>query len=152
MSSSKKPWTTETRSILDELRRLIRLSDFSQRQVEMQAGFSKGYLSQLLGQNLDLKVHHVLSILNVLDIEPSEFFTRIFKKGATSGKPASLSHFAHQSDGLSEDLERWLGRIYRDKTQAIEQIRQRLDRCEDAVSQLEERGIVRFEKTRNQQD
>lgn len=152
MSPSKQLWTVEVQPLLEEIRRLVRFSDLSQRQVEKRAGFSKGYLSQLLGQNLDLKVRHVLAILNALELEPGEFFARVFRKPASGGIPPSLAGFGEQSEPLTEEMDRWVGRIYRDKSETLDQLRRRLDRCEAAVSQLEERGLVLFDVAESSED
>ena len=150
MNPSKERWTTETKPLLKEIRRLVRLSDLSQRQVEKQAGFSKGYLSQLLGQNLDLKVWHVFAILNVLDVEPRAFYARVFP--GRTGKPASLVDFQASSEPVPDDLDRLLGRLYRDKADSIEHLRLRMERVEDALGQLESRGLLHFDRGREPED
>ena len=67
----------DIKPILEELRLMIRRSELSQRQVEEAAGFSRGYLSQLLAQNLDLKVWHLLAILDIFGEAPGDFFRRV---------------------------------------------------------------------------
>ena len=152
MSPTKQLWTVEVQPLLGEIRRLVRLSDLSQRQVEKLAGFSKGYLSQLLGQNLDLKVRHVLAILNALDEDPGEFFSRVYRRPAAGGVPPALADFGSRSEPLTEDMDRWVGRIYREKSEILEQLRRRLDRCEAAVDQLERRGLVLFDVAETSED
>ena len=66
------------RPIVKELREMIERSDLSQRRVEKKAGFSKGYLSRLLAQNFDLKVWHLLAVLDSVDSHPGEFFQRLY--------------------------------------------------------------------------
>jgi len=129
----------EIRLVLQELRRMIKRSEFSQRQVEELAGFSKGYLSQLLARNLDLKVWHVLAILDVFQIGPSEFFERLYP-GA--GRAAALESFADRSEPLADDLDKALSNLYRIGVDSIADLRERLERCERAVAELESKGLV----------
>ena len=142
----KDQWKAETRPLLDEIRRLVRFSDISQRDVEKGAGFSKGYLSQLLGQNLDLKMWHILAILKVLDVDSGHYFQRVFgPPPETSSKPRSLEKFERLSQPISEDLDRQLGELYRDRADTLDSLRHRLGKCEDALSQLADQGLLRFE-------
>ena len=154
MSPSKESWSEQVKPLLDEIRRLVRLSDLSQRQVEKMAGFSKGYLSQLLGRNLDLKLWHVLAVLSALDVEPGDFFARAFprRRSSATSKPGSLIEFAERSEPISDDMDRWVGRLYRDKTEALEHLHQRLERCEDALGRLQERGLVVFDRADRGED
>lgn len=116
-----------TRPLLEELRRMIKRSEYSQRRIEELAGFSKGYLSQLLAQNLDIKVWHVLAILEVFDMPPGDLFARVYPEDGDA--PSS----AHDDP---------LARLLRGGVQSLQHLRQRLELCEDAVSQLEGHGLV----------
>lgn len=129
----------EIRLVLHELRRMIKRSEFSQRQVEELAGFSKGYLSQLLARNLDLKVWHVLAILDVFKIGPSEFFERLYP-GA--GRAAALESFSERSEPLVDDLDKALSTLYRVGVESLSQLRERLEACERAVAELESKGLL----------
>lgn len=148
-STTEKDWKAETRPVLDEIRRLIRYSDLSQREVEKSAGFSKGYLSQLLGQNLDLKIRHVLAILEVLEVPPSQFFQRVYGRYPDDSRPASLDVFQTGSAPLDQDLRRQLETLYRERTDVLEILERRLDRCESSVDQLKhqlaDRGVIPME-------
>lgn len=129
----------EIRLVLHELRRMIKRSEYSQRQVEELAGFSKGYLSQLLARNLDLKVWHVLAILDVFQVGPSEFFERLYP-GA--GRAAALESFSERSEPLVDDLDKALSTLYRVGVESLGQLRERLEACERAVAELEEKGLL----------
>lgn len=134
----------EIRLVLHELRRMIKRSEYSQRQVEELAGFSKGYLSQLLARNLDLKVWHVLAILDVFQVGPSEFFERLYP-GA--GRAAALESFSERSEPLVDDLDKALSTLYRVGVESLGQLRERLEACERAVAVLEEKGLLSAGKT-----
>ncbi len=130
----------EIRLVLQELRRMIKRSEFSQRQVEETAGFSKGYLSQLLARNLDLKVWHVLAILEVFGLSPSEFFERLYPG---SSRAAALESFTERSEPLVDDLDKALSTLYRVGVESLGQMRERLERCERAVAELESKGLLK---------
>lgn len=134
------------RPVIQELKRLIRYSELSQRDVEQQAGFSKGYLSQVLGQNLDLKMHHVLIVLGVLDVPPARFFRQVFEPDA-SGAPASVRDFERRSEPLSQNLRAQLDTLYGGREEVLDRLDRRLKRCERALDHLEQRGILSFDRT-----
>lgn len=131
-------WKAETGRVLEEIRRLIRESDLSQRKVEERAGFSKGYLSQLLARNLDLKVWHVLAILDVLGRAPGELFEAVFPRT----RLAALEQFRRSSQPLGHETDEVLSRLYRYGVESLDELRGRLERCEEAIDDLERRGLV----------
>lgn len=131
-------WKSATGPALEEIRRLVRSSRLSQRQVEARAGFSKGYLSQLFARNLDLKVWHVLAVLDVLEVNPGEFFFKVYP----ATRYRALESFRRSSQPLSPDMDEVLGRLYKHGVESLNEIRDRLNRCERAVSTLEEKGYL----------
>jgi hypothetical protein len=60
------------------LRSAIRLSEYSNRDLERKLGFSGGYLSRLFGGQIDIKVSHILTVLDIIGLYPSEFFQMAF--------------------------------------------------------------------------
>lgn len=65
---------------LAELLRLkILASGHSQRAVERRLAWGKGYISQLLRGNFDLKVKHVYAILGVIGLSPESFFGELYR-------------------------------------------------------------------------
>ncbi len=130
-------WKSETGPALEEIRRLVQASGLSQREVEERAGFSKGYLSQLLARNLDLKVWHVLALLDALEHSPGEFFGRVYP----ATRFPALERFQESSRPLSREMDEVLGRLYRFGVESLDEFRGRLTRCERAVTQLEDRGF-----------
>jgi transcriptional regulator with XRE-family HTH domain len=65
-------------TVRDELRRLVRASDKTQRAIEAENRFSHGYLSQVFSGNMSLTLRHVFGILFSLDESPAAFFARVF--------------------------------------------------------------------------
>jgi transcriptional regulator with XRE-family HTH domain len=64
----------EIQRLLYVLRVAMRMLDVSNREVEKRLGLSYGYLSRLFSGSIELKVEHILLILDVLGLTPSEFF------------------------------------------------------------------------------
>jgi transcriptional regulator with XRE-family HTH domain len=59
------------RELLDAL---IRTSQFTRKDLERRLGVSTGYLGKLLRGEAKLMLVHLLGVLEILEIEPSEFF------------------------------------------------------------------------------
>lgn len=64
----------EIQRLLHMLRVAMRILDVSNRDVEKKLGLSYGYLSRLFSGSIELKVEHILEILQVLGLTPTEFF------------------------------------------------------------------------------
>lgn len=64
--------------VREELRLRVRASGTNQRQIERMAGWSRGYLSQVLQGHISLTVHHVMTVLDALDMPPDRFFVELF--------------------------------------------------------------------------
>lgn len=64
----------EIQRLIQLLRLAMRILDVSNRDVEKQLGLSYGYLSRLFSGAIELKVEHILQILEVLGLAPAEFF------------------------------------------------------------------------------
>lgn len=63
--------------VREELRRLVRSSDLTQREIEQANDFTPSYLSQVLKGNIALTVRHLYGILLALGRPPEEFFARL---------------------------------------------------------------------------
>ena len=60
--------------VLEALRQRVKTASVSQRGIEEQHDWRRGYLSQVLTGHITLTVHHVLAVVQSLDISASEFF------------------------------------------------------------------------------
>lgn len=129
----------DVKPILEELRLMIRRSELSQRQVEEAAGFSRGYLSQLLAQNLDLKVWHLLAILDIFGEHPGEFFDRV-RPGLR--RPDPLAAFASRPAPAGDELTASIDRLYHVSIDSLAQLRRRLERIDGAMEELEAQGLI----------
>ena len=129
----------EAQRVLERIRLSIRQAGFSQRKVEELAGFSRGYLSQLLARNLDLKYWHLVAILDVLELSPAHFFGGLYPD---AGPISALHGFRDTSEPLSSEIDHDLNRVYGEGSGAVHELRERLERCERAISELEAKGFL----------
>lgn len=77
------------------LRDLMREAGRTQRSIERDAGWGKGYLTQVLGEGRPaLKVEHVLTILDLLGVRIEDFFGGLYDlqpgTGAAGFDPAAV--------------------------------------------------------------
>lgn len=136
MNVKDEAFKAEAQRVLEEIRRLIQLSDLSQREVEKRVGFSRGYLSQLLARNVDLKYWHLMAILRVLNYAPRRFFAEVYAEPYDS----ALETFKRKSRPPSGELGSALEQLYPDQPESIRRLQQRIERCEKAIAELQRRG------------
>lgn len=99
--------------IAEELRRQIAAAGLSQRALAAKLGWGRGYVSQLLTGAVDLKVKHVLEILELLQVPPGEFFARLAEElGAT--RPVYLTE-----DSLAEFEQRLRSAVRREVQEGL---------------------------------
>ena len=72
------PAENEVQCVLSLLKRAIRSSGMSQKEVDRKIGVQPGYLSQVMIGRLDLKVKHLLRALEAIDVDPAGFFNLAF--------------------------------------------------------------------------
>lgn len=132
------------RELLTRLRLRIHYAPFTQRELEQRAGFSKGYLSQILHGNIDLKLSHLLAVIDALDLHPAEFFADLFdERRFAAHRLLSLGRRRSASgDARSTPLGLELARLYGLGLERLDELLRRLDRCEAAFRELEERGLL----------
>jgi len=64
--------------ILTLLRNKIREKGFTQLEVQETLGWGRSYISQLLTKQKSLRVEQVLLILDVIGVEPADFFAELY--------------------------------------------------------------------------
>lgn len=131
----------EVERIRDQLRLIIHQAPMTQRQIERLASFSKGYLSQLMCGNIDLKYHHLMTILNATGVTASEFFAELYPE-RPSHLLSALANFRRRSQPLDQQVRLQLTRLYGLGLASLDELSERLDRCEDALAELESLGIL----------
>ncbi len=75
--------------VLTLLRNKIRERGFTQLEVQEALGWGRSYISQLLTKQKSLRIEQVLLILNVIGVDPADFFGELyqFPAGADVGGP-----------------------------------------------------------------
>lgn len=122
--------TKESKSVLSELERSIRLSGVSLREIERRLGVSQGYVNSIFKGRIQLRVAHVYEIARALGVEPLSLFF-----GATPPKDpdwllAELGLQPGSSKRPPAALVALLGGMPREDLQAMlrELIREELER------------------------
>lgn len=125
--------------ILERVRFRLFLSNLTQREVEKRLGFSKGYLSQLFSGTVEIKYWQLLAILHAMGLDPSEFFAELFPRRHPALE--TLADFRDQAPQKSLSLE--LARLYAFGIETILDLYERLERCEVALGELVEMGLLK---------
>ena len=73
------PVERELDRTLTLLRNKIREQGFTQLQVQAELSWGRSYISQLLTKQKSLRVEQVLRILQVIEIEPAEFYQELYR-------------------------------------------------------------------------
>jgi transcriptional regulator with XRE-family HTH domain len=130
-----------TAELRTRLRRQIQDSGLTQWQVEKTAGFSKGYLSQLLNGRVELKMRHVFAVLEVIEADPAQLFAE------TLGERRYLAGALHvraeeRPSGGKPALNGELAQLFAFGLEAVDDLSRRLARFEQAIAALQARGLL----------
>ena len=129
----------EAQRIIQRLRLAVYMSDLTQREIERRLDFSRGYLSQLLGGSVEMKLWQLLAVLHVIGLDPGDFFADVFPR--RGHETADLAPDTPR--GARKPLSLELARLYGFGIESIDDFRERLERCEDALSHLRRLGILK---------
>ena len=129
-----------TQAVLEKLRWRIQCSALTQRTLERRLGFSKGYLSQVLRGHVDLKINHLLALLEALAVDPGEFFSEVSEDPVYPLRSAEVKLEA--SSGPERELGAGLARLYSFGLQSLDDFEKRLERCEVALSEARTLGLL----------
>jgi len=99
----------EVDRMLITLRNKIRERGFTQLKVQADLKWGRSYISQLLTKQKSLRVEQVLQILDVIGIEPAEFFAELFKWPAGEG-PQARSGYVNDP-GVELEMRRKLDHL-----------------------------------------
>ena len=80
---------SEVDRYLTLLRNKIREQGFTQLQVQEALGWGRSYISQLLTRQKALRIEQVLLILNVIEVDPLEFFGELYASAGIRYPPTS---------------------------------------------------------------
>ncbi len=78
--------------VLTLLRNKIRERGFTQLEVQEALGWGRSYISQLLTKQKSLRIEQVLLILNVIGVDPGEFFSELYHFGREGGVEGSRGY------------------------------------------------------------
>ena len=70
--------------ILTRLRNALRERGYTHLEVQEVLGWGRSYISQLLTKQKSLRVEQILKILNVINVDPADFFGETFQFGKFS--------------------------------------------------------------------
>jgi transcriptional regulator with XRE-family HTH domain len=68
----------EIQGALDLLKRVVKSLGPTRQQLERQIGMSSGWASKVLNGEIELRVRHILTVLEVCGVEPWRFFAAAF--------------------------------------------------------------------------
>ena len=126
----------EPRRLVQRLRLAVHLSPCTQRAIETRAGLSRGYLSQILNGHVEIKIWHLLVILDAIGTRPADFFFQLFPRRRHRTRKI-LKGLALAGRGLERPLVLELARLYGYGLESLEELELRLERCEDALAELD---------------
>ncbi len=86
----EKDLDREVDRMLSELLDVIRERGFTQLEVQEALGWGCSYISQLLTKQKSLRVKQVFLILGVVNVEPAEFFSRMYGEHAPSARELAV--------------------------------------------------------------
>ena len=89
----------EVNRVLTLLRNKIRERGYTQLQVQEALSWGRSYISQLLTKQKSLRVEQVLLILDVIGVDPADFFAELYYMpgaGAHAGEVRALSPVRHR--------------------------------------------------------
>ncbi len=127
----------ETRRALACLRDLVEDSDIPHGEIERRLAFSRGYLSRLLTGSIDLKLWQLVAILDTLGQTPAKFFSELYPRRP----PPKLRMRRKPRTAAGLTVTRDVVLVYGFGIDAIRDLGQRLERCEQALTKLSRSGV-----------
>lgn len=99
------PADQEVARLRELLRNAIRISGVTNRKIERRLGMSQGSLSRLLAGGIELKVKHILDIVEILGLPPGHFFRIAYPEEPQSASALQAFHKAlsQRMGGKEED-------------------------------------------------
>lgn len=77
----------ETNRLLELLLTVVRISGVPLNEIERRMDLASGYLSKLWGRSLTFKIGHLFQILEVIQLDPVEFFRLAYPQEAPQPSP-----------------------------------------------------------------
>ncbi len=109
---------SEIDRVLTLLRNKIRERGFTQLEVQESLSWGRSYISQLLTKQKSLRIEQILLILNVIGVNPAEFYSELYRLNTPDRNSAVGDHGGRYPSavggsgfGLPEDHSRSFGEL-----------------------------------------
>ncbi|HXU30746.1 MAG TPA: hypothetical protein VN851_09235 [Thermoanaerobaculia bacterium] len=122
---------TEANSVLHHLAVTVYVSGLKHRKIDTEIGWARGTTNRVLKGQIEIKIRHLLEILNVCKVPSAQFFAAIFREtGAPatatrridSTVPGILSLTAGLRPPVELELVSRLQKIFRDLADQLPQV------------------------------
>lgn len=85
------------------LRNKIRERGFTQLEVQAELEWGRSYISQLLTKQKGLRVDQILRILNVIGVDPADFYSELYHLGTSEGTVRNYDDYIDRSVVRGQD-------------------------------------------------
>lgn len=96
MSHEIQRITQQVDRILATLRHVIESSELNQQDIQKALGWGRTYITQLLNKQKALRISQILQILEVVEMEPTEFFNLVFQDPLPTRRPFGIKSLVRQ--------------------------------------------------------
>lgn len=98
----QRRYESEVRRVVDLLAYAVRRKGVTRRSIEEKMGVSRGYLSELLSGEIDLRLSQILMILEALEVHPRDFYRIVYNYEGTLAQEELALAVAQGSDAPSD--------------------------------------------------
>jgi transcriptional regulator with XRE-family HTH domain len=99
------PLDDETRRLTGLLRKKVRESGLSYRQIEREAGFGHGTVGNLLRGKTELRIRHIAAVGRAINVPVEDFFLEAFSGPPLSAGPAAPGEPTAVEPGLPPKIQ-----------------------------------------------
>ncbi len=135
--------------VLTLLRNKIRERGFTQLEVQEALGWGRSYISQLLTKQKSLRIEQVLLILNVIGVDPSEFFGELYHftaPGLGHGEAWRYGRYASSGPGYGRGVPAAAGAGGPPDEELQQDFKEMRSLLRGLLRLLKDRGIVESEE------
>src|SRR5262245_58447431 len=90
----------EVRRATKLLETVMQAAGLTRKELDQRLGAGPGYVSQVLTGRMELKLRHILAILQVLDVDPSIFFQTLYPGDRPSSDQVVMEEFLKRFQNL----------------------------------------------------
>ena len=133
----------EIQRALELLKRVVKSLGPTRQQLERQIGMSSGWASKVLNGEIELRVRHVLTVLEVCGVEPWRFFAAAFPQPGSEERAAST---LFQARGVGDGRRSGPPDFASELSQALRRVVDLLESGADINAALQRRGEEKGEE------